>query len=74
MQPIGKYEVIGEIGSGSMGTIYEARDPMLDRPVALKVLRAGSALAQELKERFYREARACARLAHPNIIAVYDLG
>jgi hypothetical protein len=74
MQPIGKYEVIAEIGSGSMGTIYEARDPMLDRAVALKVLRSGPDLDPELKERFYREARACARLSHPNIIAVYDLG
>lgn len=57
-----------------MGTIYRAFDPMLDRPVALKVLRTGADLDPESKERFYREARACARLSHPNIIAVYDLG
>jgi serine/threonine protein kinase len=74
MKRIGKYEVIGEIGTGSMGTIYRARDQVLDRAVALKVLRAGSGLDPELKERFYREARACARLTHPNIITVYDLG
>jgi serine/threonine protein kinase len=72
MEAIGKYEVIAEIGSGSMGAIYQARDTMLDRAVALKVLRAGADL--DMKERFYREARACARLSHPNIVAVYDLG
>src|SRR3981081_1606903 len=74
MKAIGKYEVIGEIGTGSMGTIYRARDQVLDRAVALKVLQAGSGLDPELKERFYREARACPRLTHPNIISVYDLG
>src|SRR5215470_849781 len=74
MKPIGKYEVIAEIGTGGMGTIYQARDQVLDRVVALKVLRTDSDLDPELKERFYREARACARLAHPNIITVYDLG
>jgi tRNA A-37 threonylcarbamoyl transferase component Bud32 len=74
MKLIGKYEVIAEIGTGSMGAIYQARDQVLDRIVALKVLRTDTDLDPELKERFYREARACARLAHPNIITVYDLG
>jgi tRNA A-37 threonylcarbamoyl transferase component Bud32 len=74
MKPIGKYEVIAEIGTGGMGTIYRARDQVLDREVALKVLRTDGDLDPELKERFYREARACARLAHPNIITVHDLG
>ena len=74
MKLIGKYEVIAEIGTGSMGAIYQARDQVLDRIVALKVLRTDADLDPELKERFYREARACARLAHPNIITVYDLG
>jgi serine/threonine protein kinase len=74
MKRIGKYEVIGEIGTGSMGTIYRARDQVLDRAVALKMLRTDTQIDPELKERFYREARACARLAHPNIITVYDMG
>ncbi len=74
MKPIGKYEVIAEIGTGGMGTIYRARDQVLDREVALKVLRTDGDLDPELKERFYREARACARLAHPNIITVHNLG
>jgi serine/threonine protein kinase len=74
MQSIGKYKVIAEIGTGSTGTIYQGRDQVLDRAVALKVLRTDADLDPELKERFYREARACARLAHPNIITVYDLG
>ena len=51
---IGKYEILDEIGSGSMGTIYRARDTVLDRDVALKVLRTGPDLDPELKERFYR--------------------
>ncbi|HTM50595.1 MAG TPA: protein kinase [Bryobacteraceae bacterium] len=74
MKPIGKYELIAEIGAGGMGTIYRAKDQVLDREVALKVLRTEADLDSELKERFYREARACARLTHPNIITVYDLG
>src|ERR1700687_4792854 len=74
MRAVGKYELIAEIGSGSMGTIYRARDQVLDRSVALKVLRTDVDLDANLKERFYREARACARLTHPNIITVYDLG
>src|SRR5262247_2095284 len=74
MKPLGKYEVIAEIATGATGSIYRARDQMLDRQVALKVLRTDPEMDPELKERFYREARVCARLAHPNIITVYDLG
>lgn len=57
-----------------MGTVYRARDKVLDREVALKTIRTGTDVEPELRERFYREARACARLQHPNIITVYDLG
>ncbi|MGH9657236.1 MAG: serine/threonine-protein kinase, partial [Bryobacteraceae bacterium] len=73
MRSIGKYEVFEQIGSGSMGTIFRARDRMLDRPVALKTLRTSRDLDPELKERFYREAQACARLQHPRIVRIYDL-
>lgn len=57
-----------------MGVVYRARDRVLDRDVAVKVLRAGPGVDPELFERFQREARACARLQHPNIVTVYDLG
>jgi serine/threonine protein kinase len=57
-----------------MGTVYHARDTVLDREVALKTIRTGSDVDPELRERFYREARACARLKHPGIVAVYDMG
>ena len=57
-----------------MGTVYRARDTMLDREVALKTIRTGPEVDPEIRERFYREARACARLVHPNIITVHDLG
>ncbi len=74
MQSIGKYQVIAEIGSGSMGTIYQAHDTVLDRSVALKVLSPEAGLDPELKERFYREARAGAKLTHPSIVTIFDLG
>jgi serine/threonine protein kinase len=74
MTLLGKYEVLEELGIGSMGTVYRARDTVLDREVALKTIRAGPAVEPEIKERFYREARACARLQHPRIVTVYDFG
>src|ERR1700683_2092523 len=74
MTTLGKYEVIAEIGTGSMGVIYRARDPILDREVALKTIAGTGGLDPELKERFYREARAGARLHHPNVVTVFELG
>ncbi|MCP4895626.1 MAG: protein kinase [bacterium] len=57
-----------------MGTVYRARDPVLDRVVALKTIYTGTPLEGEAKMRFLREARSAARLQHPNIITVYELG
>src|SRR5215472_7822146 len=74
MTTLGKYEVIGELAKGSMGVIYRARDPILDREVALKTIAGTGSVDPEMKERFYREARAGARLHHPNVTTVYDLG
>jgi len=74
MSRLGKYEVLDAIGTGSMGTVYRARDTSLDREIALKVIRTGVDTDPEIRERFFREARACARLQHPNIITVHDLG
>lgn len=74
MKTLGKYEILAELGTGSMGVIYRARDTILDREVALKTFAQAGSLDPELKERFYREARFCARLHHPNIVTIYDLG
>ncbi|WP_049973861.1 serine/threonine-protein kinase, partial [Azospirillum sp. B4] len=71
-QRIGKYEIGRVIGSGSYGTVVQATDRVLNRPVALKILRPGGSSASDLK-RHLREARALARLQHPNIVAIFDL-
>ena len=73
---IGRYEVVREIGRGAMGIVYEARDPALDRTVALKVIQP-AAEADELQayeERFLTEARVAAALQHPGIVVVHDVG
>ena len=74
MASLGKYTLIEQLGTGSMGTVYLARDTVLDREVALKTIRTGAAVEPETKERFYREARTCARLQHPSIITIFELG
>jgi serine/threonine-protein kinase len=70
---IGKYEVVKLIGRGGMGTIYKARDSVLERSVALKVV-SSLEVTPELRTRFFREAQACARLSHPNIVTIHDMG
>jgi serine/threonine protein kinase len=67
-------EIIGLIGKGGMGAVYKARQPSLDRFVALKVLPPAVGSDPGFAERFNREARALARLNHPNIVAVHDFG
>ena len=74
MTALGRYEIIDKIGAGAMGTVYRARDTVLDREIALKTIRTGPQVEPELHERFYREARACAGLQHPSIVVVYDFG
>jgi eukaryotic-like serine/threonine-protein kinase len=71
---IGKYLVQGVLGRGSTGTVYLARDPGLQRQVAVKTLTLGPADAPELRVRFLREAEAVGGLRHPNIVTVYDVG
>ncbi len=73
-QTIGKFEILGELGHGAMGTVYRARDPILDRQVALKTISPGLLQNPEARARFEREARAAARLQHPNIVTIYELG
>jgi serine/threonine protein kinase/Tol biopolymer transport system component len=71
---LGRYEVLGLIGRGGMGEVYKARDPRLNRTVAIKVLADAVAGDAEHRARFEREARAISALEHPNICAVYDIG
>lgn len=74
IKTIGKYEIVRLLGRGNMGEVYLGRDPVLDRPVAVKTIRPGTAFEGEGKARFEREARAMAALNHPNIITIYDFG
>ena len=72
---LGRYLILDRIGSGGMGVVYLAFDPQLDRKVALKVLRGNLGRDQSrFAARMLREAKAMARLAHPNVIAVHDVG
>ncbi len=68
------YEIIGELGRGGMAVVYHARQLGLNRPVALKMILAGRHAAPELRDRFRREAEAVARLQHPNVVQVYEIG
>src|SRR6201999_4481016 len=69
-----QFEILSFIGKGGMGAVYKARQPGLDRFVALKILPPVVANDPGFAERFNREARALARLSHPNIVVVYDFG
>src|SRR5712692_389758 len=73
---IGRFEILETIGAGGMGVVYAAHDPHLGRRVALKLLRPGTAPASpgDPRARILREARAMARLAHPQVVAIYDVG
>jgi serine/threonine-protein kinase len=73
---IGRYEILRQIGRGAMGVVYEARDPALDRNIALKVIRLSlpDDEAASFEERFQAEARIAARLQHPGIVVVHEVG
>jgi serine/threonine protein kinase len=73
---IGKYEILSTIGRGGMGVVYKARDPKIDRIVAIKTILLGGDAAGEddLHDRLAMEARSAGRLQHPNIVTVYDFG
>ena len=69
-----RYRLDAQIGEGGMALVYSAEDILLQRPVAIKVLRPQFASDVEFVERFRREAQAAARLSHPNVVNVYDVG
>jgi serine/threonine-protein kinase len=89
MERLGRYELLKELGRGAMGVVYQARDPQIDRLVAIKLLSAPEApppgrptspgetaadVLREWRERFRREAQAAGRLSHPNVVAIHDVG
>ncbi|MDD2700962.1 MAG: serine/threonine-protein kinase [Sideroxydans sp.] len=73
---LGRYEIVSELGQGAMGVVYKARDPLIDREVAIKTINLSLALEEreEYEARFYQEAKAAGRLGHPNIVTIYDVG
>ncbi|MFC1664242.1 CHASE2 domain-containing serine/threonine-protein kinase [Pseudomonadota bacterium] len=75
---LGRYRIEKEIGKGAMGVVYQGRDPQIDRVVAIKTLdllqQVDEHEREEVKARFFREARAAGRLRHPNIVTIFDAG
>jgi tetratricopeptide (TPR) repeat protein len=71
---VGRYVVLDELGAGGMGVVYAAYDPELDRKVAIKLLHPGGGHSTEGRTRLVREAQALAKLSHPNVVAVHDVG
>jgi eukaryotic-like serine/threonine-protein kinase len=75
---VGRYEILEELGQGAMGIVYKARDPKINRMLAIKTIRFSDEFEaekiREIKERFMREAEIAGKLAHPAIVAVYDVG
>jgi tRNA A-37 threonylcarbamoyl transferase component Bud32 len=74
---VDRYEVLAELGTGGMGVVYRARDPQLDREVAIKLLRPAGTTRHDpetSRARLVREARAMARLSHPNVLTVHEVG
>ena len=75
---VGRYEVVSELGQGAMGIVYKAKDPKINRFLAIKTIRFSDEFEpekiREVKDRFMREAQIAGKLAHPSIVAVYDVG
>src|SRR5437868_14704827 len=73
---IGRYEILAELGRGAMGVVYKARDPKIDRLVAVKTVALVGLEAEEEREfraRFFHEAQAAGRLSHPRIVTIFDV-
>lgn len=73
-QKLGRFELLDAVGHGSFGTVYKARDPELDRLVAIKLPRAGNVAGPQERDRFLREARSVAQLRHPSIVSIHEVG
>src|SRR5512135_2705512 len=76
-QYLGRYHILEQLGEGGMATVYRAYDTRLERDVAIKVIRTDQfapAILERVLKRFEREAKALARLSHPNIVKVLDFG
>jgi tRNA A-37 threonylcarbamoyl transferase component Bud32 len=75
---LGRYEILEELGRGAMGIVYKGRDPKLGRLTAIKTIRFTDDFDEDqvdkIKEQFYREAEVVAKLSHPNIVTIYDVG
>ncbi len=75
---IGRYEILATVGRGAMGIVYKARDPVIDRVVAIKQIALSPGLSPEgraeFTRRFFREAKAAGKLQHPNVVTIYDMG
>ncbi|MCP4687876.1 MAG: protein kinase [Desulfobacterales bacterium] len=70
----GRYQIVEELGRGTMGVVYKAHDPHIDRAVALKIMRGDRAVSDEFVQRFLTEAKAIGRLSHPGIVTIHDIG
>ena len=78
VKTVGRYEIIGKLGQGSMGVVYLGKDPYINRNVAIKISRPAADLVEEkadkYRERFFLEAQSAGRLMDPSIVAIYDAG
>ena len=78
MTKIGRYDVLGTLGKGSMGLVYKALDPKINRLLAIKTIRFSEEFDEEviseIKDRFFREAEIAGQLSHPSIVTIYDVG
>ena len=71
---LGPYVIAGALGAGGMGQVYRARDPRLDRDVAIKIVHAAMLADPDWRARFAQEAKTISALSHPNIVTVHDIG